>query len=556
MSLLVRICGAVAALSCVLALGAGSAAAATRYAAPGGSGADPCAEPAAPCSLFDAASADAPGTTVSAADTVVVAAGTYSGDADLGAEETIVTPAALVGAPGPAPKLLGGAEGEPLLALGESSSASHLLLEATSPAALRVTGGTADGLVVRDSHAGGFACEASSGIVRDSACLASGANGRGLGASLEAGAAGQLILRNVTAVATGSGSFGLGFWTSGVESLLEVDAQATIAQGASADVFGSSSGAEALTLVRLEHSDYAHVLAAPGALGEVTITPEGALENLTAPPLLAADGYHELPGSPTVDKGFVAAGSGSADIDGQDRTIGSRPDIGADELAHQTTTEVACDPAALVVHDGVVGSAECTVTVSDTSPTVGSPPAGEMAIAPVVGAEVPASCVLEPVGPKEASCTVSLAPEAGREGDFPLAATYPGDARHDTSSGQATVSVAAEPKPPAAAEAAAPAPSAPGLATPDGSRVPGTTLAKHPGKRGSARLAKFTFGADVDGAHFECRLDKAPWKPCRSPFSRAVDPGAHVLRVRALNDAGTDPSPVVFRWTRVLSPAR
>jgi hypothetical protein len=48
-------------------------------------------------------------------------------------------------------------------------------------------------------------------------------------------------------------------------------------------------------------------------------------------PLLAADGYHQLPGSPTIEAGIATAENGPTDIDGEPRTQGPALDIGADE---------------------------------------------------------------------------------------------------------------------------------------------------------------------------------------------------------------------------------
>lgn len=77
--------------------------AATRYAAPGGTGADPCADPGDPCSIYTAAHYAAPGTTLEAGDVVELAPGTYSeGDGDLGPTDMIQPPSAVVvrGKPG------------------------------------------------------------------------------------------------------------------------------------------------------------------------------------------------------------------------------------------------------------------------------------------------------------------------------------------------------------------------------------------------------------------------------------------------------------------------
>lgn len=82
--------------------------------------------------------------------------------------------------------------------------------------------------------------------------------------------------------------------------------------------------------------------------------------------------------------------------------------------------------------------------------------------------------------------------------------------------------------------------------------APNGRIGKHPKKRTGKRRAKFTFFSSQPGSHFECKLDKRRFRPCRSPFERKLKPGRHTFRVRAFNAAGTpDPSPATFRW-RIL----
>ena len=84
--------------------------------------------------------------------------------------------------------------------------------------------------------------------------------------------------------------------------------------------------------------------------------------------------------------------------------------------------------------------------------------------------------------------------------------------------------------------------------------APRTKLGKHPRKRTTKRLAKFTFRSDESGSRFACKLDRKPFKPCRSPLRRKLKVGRHVFKVRAINSDGVpDLSPAVFRW-RVLRP--
>jgi hypothetical protein len=102
------------------------------------------------------------------------------------------------------------------------------------------------------------------------------------------------------------------------------------------------------------------------------------------------------------------------------------------------------------------------------------------------------------------------------------------------------------------------APAPPTTTSPEGPKTlkpaPKTRLRKHPLKRTTKRLAKFTFGSDEVGSRFECKLDRKPFKACRSPFRRRVEPGRHVFKVRAVNAEGTaDATPAKFRW-RVFQP--
>jgi glucose/arabinose dehydrogenase/PKD repeat protein len=113
--------------------------------------------------------------------------------------------------------------------------------------------------------------------------------------------------------------------------------------------------------------------------------------------------------------------------------------------------------------------------------------------------------------------------------------------------------------PPPGAEPAAPGGGAPAsqppAQQPGKSAPPRTTLGAHPAARTVARGARFTFSSDQPGASFRCKLDRAPYKSCRSPLHyRHLKLGKHVLRVLAVISGGApDPTPAVFSW-RVLPP--
>jgi hypothetical protein len=86
---------------------------------------------------------------------------------------------------------------------------------------------------------------------------------------------------------------------------------------------------------------------------------------------------------------------------------------------------------------------------------------------------------------------------------------------------------------------------------PGGDGSPQTRIVKHPRRRTSARIARFAFRSDQRGSRFQCRLDRAAFRPCRSPFKRRrkLKPGFHSFRVQAINASGAvDPTPARFRW--------
>jgi Subtilase family len=82
---------------------------------------------------------------------------------------------------------------------------------------------------------------------------------------------------------------------------------------------------------------------------------------------------------------------------------------------------------------------------------------------------------------------------------------------------------------------------------------PHTLLLRHPRQlirtRHRTARAVFRFGANEGDVTFVCGVDGGPPRPCASVFSRRFRAGAHVLRVTALDAAGSaDPTPAVFRF--------
>lgn len=74
---------------------------------------------------------------------------------------------------------------------------------------------------------------------------------------------------------------------------------------------------------------------------------------------------------------------------------------------------------------------------------------------------------------------------------------------------------------------------------------PQTKITKGPKAKTHATTVKFKFSSSEAGSTFECKLDKRPFKPCRSPKKyKKLKPGKHVFKVWAIDKAGNvDPTP-------------
>lgn len=342
---------------------AASASATTRFAAPGGTGANPCANPAQPCSIFTAADREG---NVTAGDEVVLAPGEYSAMAgDFGPngfvslEEGISVHGA---ADQPRPLIKRDTSGLAALTVNAGDTVSHIEVENTAAfTGIEIQGGLVEDVIARSSVEGGVGCRLSRGTIRNSACLSTGAHGAAIGEPHAlVGSPNALALRNVTAVSTGLESFGLKYSVFGVgpDSTFTIDASGVIARGLAKDVLaeGLSStqtpGTGARVAVNLDHSSYAETaIVTDEGEGTATVTTAGSGTNIKAPPLLAADGFHQLAGSPTVDRGPEGSPE-EKDIDGDPRTIGGAPDIGADELVVTPPGPPSAPPVTVVLPPG------------------------------------------------------------------------------------------------------------------------------------------------------------------------------------------------------------
>jgi hypothetical protein len=338
--------GVVLVSAAVLALVAScTATAATRYAAPGGTGEDPCANPARPCSVFTAADENARGTTVKAGDVVELAPGTYyvKSEGDFGYENAITPPAGVTvrGKPGKerpvvAIPVRGSYAGAFSLGPGAELADVEIRNRSGRGSTIEVWGGTLERVIVRVADIEP-ACNFSAGTIRSSACFNSG-GGPALGVNMAAKGTFDGVIRNSTLIATGPGSVGMDFILHAFKRgmTVNIDAAGVLIKGEEKDVAAYAGalnkGRGADVDIELRSSGYATVETDAKQGGTASITRPGTNGNITALPVLGAGNLHQLPGSPTVDRGTVDAASGLLDIDGQPWAAGVLPDIGADEL--------------------------------------------------------------------------------------------------------------------------------------------------------------------------------------------------------------------------------
>lgn len=83
-------------------------------------------------------------------------------------------------------------------------------------------------------------------------------------------------------------------------------------------------------------------------------------------------------------------------------------------------------------------------------------------------------------------------------------------------------------------------------------RAPQTRLLRRPGRvlltAGRRRAVAFAFAANEAGATFRCKLDRKPFRPCRSPRAYRLAPGSHVFRVFSIDRAGNrDRTPALLK---------
>jgi hypothetical protein len=176
----------------------------------------------------------------------------------------------------------------------------------------------------------------SGGTIRDSVC-----DGVFAGFSMDTNAGGTNGAKLFNVTATGD-TYGLQVLAgSDPTRTAQLTAVNTIASGGTSDV-RVTEGDGAQASASLTSSNFDEVSVAGGATS--SLPSENANQDAAVDPpqfVDAAGGdFHQLETSPTIDAGTAVGGLGAFDIDGVPRTLGTAPDIGADEFG-----TVPVDPA-------------------------------------------------------------------------------------------------------------------------------------------------------------------------------------------------------------------
>jgi Bacterial Ig domain len=501
----------VATFVCLIAMAAFAttgAAAAQRYADPDGAG-TACTQPN-PCSLTQALTTPPSGTEV------IVMPGSHS--YDIGSTIPNVPSGVDVhGQDGQARPTVTGSHPGGVLDMSGGSLRNVNLIGTGGPGLTLGFGTTSsvDGVISSTTVSGSFGCSVfATGTIKNSMCLASDINTRGIGAN-GSGFSYTLTLRNVTAVSSGSPSYGIGIDETGATDVVNVNATNVIASGVTSDAHAGATGG-AQVAIALDHSDYATRQQSGG-----TVTTPGTGTNITSAPIFsnAAGGdFHETAGSPTVDAGIDDPLNGTTDFEGDPRTVGAGTDIGGDEYDVPPT---AFDDSKTVAQDA--GPTAIDVLANDTDPDVGpdfiqslaQPAHGQVAIT-------------------NSGADLTYQPNAG----YCNNGSPTDDFTYTLNGGStATVSVTVP-------CAAAPTPVAQKDILP-----PITTLAKGPKKHTTKHKAKFQFVSNEPGSSFMCKLDKKAFAACVAPKTVRVKTGKHTFKVEAVDPAGNiDPTPAVYHW--------
>jgi Ca2+-binding RTX toxin-like protein len=186
----------------------------------------------------------------------------------------------------------------------------------------------------------------------NSLCVATGANGRSVVTTGVLFAGPNIVtVRNVTAIASGTGTNSAGVHVESANAAgrtSELTMVNTISRGTAADVSVLKyDGQSASVIARFSNFKTTSVQ------GGATLTEQEGNQRMLDPVFQDTTTFRQAPGSPTVDAGQDDPDNGTADYEGNPRTIAGRTDIGADELT---------PPAAVTGGASPVGNSQANLT--------------------------------------------------------------------------------------------------------------------------------------------------------------------------------------------------
>jgi hypothetical protein len=491
------------ALAATLGFASSASAAATRYAAPNGTGSATSCLETAPCNLVDATT-DA---SVQPDDVVILKPGNYTLTSQLFIGIGIEIKG--TGAPPATTITATQTSGNPILISSADAAISDLrIIGHTTSAALVMTRGTAHRIFV--SNDSSHACALGNVLMTDSICATSGVSAAGISANF-AGGTHSLTLRNVTAVATDPGD-GYGIYIAGSSSEnISVNGSSVIASGSNVDIFAVREAGSTVSGT-FDHSIYDSSQANSGT----TVTPKGTgTGNLTGAPLFgdaSSMDFRLKSGSAAIGAGAIDASTGTTDLIGVAHTEGGSIDAGALEFDET-------DPAA----------------PSITSPSNGSTLTG----APIAsGTSEPGSSVSLKLDGVQNALTVagaetgtwSIALSGVAVGQHTLTATAEDFAGNASTPTSVTFTLVLPPAPVT------------------DSTPPIVKFGKKPKSVVKPGKIKITFSANEPGTTFKCRLDAGKFKPCRSPYKKTVKNGKHKFQVIATDPAGNSSKPAQLKF--------
>jgi hypothetical protein len=324
-----RIAWAAAPLIVLVLLVPGSALAADRHAEVGGDGpADTCPL-ANPCSITDAVN----NTAVQSGDQILIAPGDYStGSTNLMPDANPVT----IRGTGdkPSDTRITTSSGFGVYIDSMDSVISNLQVTSTGVSAVYANQGTIDRVIAININT--TACEVKlQGTIRSSLCVGGNtSSATPLKYTPSVPGTFKLTVRNVT---TWGGY--VPFYAAVISADVDatIDAKSVIAgpagpAGPPGPVDLNTQAGSTLN-VTFDHSNYAS--ATTTGAGTTTVTAAGSGTNQTEAPKfvdVAANNFHQLSDSVTRNAGAVDIDSSAFDYDNEKRTMGTAPDIGADEF--------------------------------------------------------------------------------------------------------------------------------------------------------------------------------------------------------------------------------